>query len=128
MCSKLNNLLLSANDADVAKAIDHVLAIYGHIDALILNAAILEPLGRIGDDDTPISAWKSHFDINFFSLVSVIKASLPSLRASDLGGRVIFVSSGAAVTGKYVNRLENDSAIDSKPDQGKVLIMQAKRL
>ena len=50
------------------------------------------------------------------------------MRASDLGGRIVFVSSGAAVTGKYVNSIENDSVVDSKPDQGKVLIMQAKQL
>ena len=46
-----------------------------------------------------MSAWRSHFDVNFFSLVTALKAALLSLRESELGGRVIFVSSGAAVKG-----------------------------
>lgn len=50
-------------------------------------------------DDTPLSAWKNHFDVNFFSLVTALKATLSALRQSELGGRVVFVSSGAALRG-----------------------------
>ena len=71
---------------------------YKHIDGLILNAGILEPVGSIGGD-TPLSAWKNHFDVNFFSLVTALKAALPALRKGELGGKVVFVSSGAAVKG-----------------------------
>jgi NAD(P)-dependent dehydrogenase (short-subunit alcohol dehydrogenase family) len=71
---------------------------YRGIDGLILNAGVLDPMCRIGSD-TSLDEWRAHFDINFFSLVSALKAALPALRASDLGGRVVFVSSGAAVGG-----------------------------
>lgn len=71
---------------------------FQYIDGLVLNAATIDPLCRIGDR-TPLSAWHSHFDTNFFSLVVALKAALPALRETELGGRVVFVSSGAAVKG-----------------------------
>jgi NAD(P)-dependent dehydrogenase (short-subunit alcohol dehydrogenase family) len=71
---------------------------YHHIDGLILNAGVLDPIGSIGDDTT-IASWKDHFDVNFFSLVTALKAALPSLRQSTLGARVIFISSGNSVKG-----------------------------
>ena len=71
---------------------------YGHIDGLVLNAAIVDPIHRIGDD-TPLSSWKKHFDVNFFSLIIAIKATLPYLRESVGQGKIVFVSSGAALGG-----------------------------
>ncbi|KAG5648999.1 hypothetical protein DXG03_000348 [Asterophora parasitica] len=88
----------SANESALNDAIAKAEQAYKHIDGLILNAGILDPLGPIGGD-APISAWKNHFDVNFFSLVTALKAALPALRKSDLGGKVVFVSSGAAVKG-----------------------------
>ncbi|KAJ3710481.1 hypothetical protein C8R42DRAFT_699806 [Lentinula raphanica] len=87
-----------ANENAVLESVNKTIEKYHHIDGLVLNAAVLEPMCRIGDD-TPISAWKTHFDVNFFSLVTSIKAALPSLRRSDLRGKIVFVSSGAAVKG-----------------------------
>ncbi|KAG6378658.1 hypothetical protein JVT61DRAFT_12928 [Boletus reticuloceps] len=66
------------------------------LDGLILNAGTLDPLTRIGDPTVPLDAWRYHFDVNFFSLVSALKVALPALRSSPITGRVIFVSSGAA--------------------------------
>ncbi|KAG6902238.1 hypothetical protein C0995_002870 [Termitomyces sp. Mi166 len=91
-------LILSANESSINHAITRAEQTYKHIDGLVLNAGILEPLGPIGGD-SPLSAWKNHFDVNFFSLVTVLKVGLPALRKSELGGRVVFVSSGAAVKG-----------------------------
>ncbi|KAI0375600.1 short-chain dehydrogenase [Pilatotrama ljubarskyi] len=72
---------------------------YKRIDGLILNAGVLEPLGKIASEEITLDQWKQHFDINFFSLVTAIRATLPELRKSPIGGRVVFVSSGAAVGG-----------------------------
>jgi len=84
------------------KALSNAIAIgaahYKGLDGLILNAGILDPLCRIGDD-TPLESWRKHFDVNFFSLVTALKIGLPYLRKSELTGRVVFVSSGAAVKG-----------------------------
>ena len=59
---------------------------------------MLDPLCRIGDN-TPLESWKKSFDINFFSLVTALKVGIPYLRKSELTGRVVFVSSGAAEKG-----------------------------
>ncbi|KAG6893458.1 hypothetical protein C0992_009878, partial [Termitomyces sp. T32_za158] len=87
-----------ANESSLNDAIVRAERRYKHIDGLILNAGLLEPLGPIGGG-SPLSAWKNHFDVNFFSLVTALKAGLPALRKSELGGRVVFVSSGSAVKG-----------------------------
>jgi NAD(P)-dependent dehydrogenase (short-subunit alcohol dehydrogenase family) len=80
-------------------AIRSVPAKYGRLDALVLNAGALDPMTRITSLDTPLDAWRAHFDVNVFSLVTALKAAVPSLRESPCGGKVIFVSSGAAVGG-----------------------------
>jgi NAD(P)-dependent dehydrogenase (short-subunit alcohol dehydrogenase family) len=52
---------------------------------------------RIDDAKSTLQSWKEVFDVNFFSLVSILKHSLVHLRNSQ--GKVVFVSSGAAVGG-----------------------------
>ncbi|THH15215.1 hypothetical protein EW146_g5237 [Bondarzewia mesenterica] len=71
------------------------------IDSLILNAGTLEPLGRIDSQANTLDAWKANFDVNFFSLITALKAALPALRQSLSGGKVVFVSSGAATGNTY---------------------------
>ena len=87
----------SADEVALTSAIARAKETFHHIDGLVLNAGTLDPC-RIGDN-TPLGVWRSHFEINFFSLVTALKAALLSLRESELGGRVIFISSGAAVKG-----------------------------
>ncbi|KAG0706628.1 hypothetical protein DFH29DRAFT_900532 [Suillus ampliporus] len=77
----------------IASGKDH----FGQIDGLILNAATLDYMGRIDNPDISLDGWKRHFDVNFFSLVTTIRATLPALREST--GRIVFVSSGAAIGG-----------------------------
>ena len=91
-------IICSSNEKALFNAIAAGVAQYRGLDALILNAGVIDPLCRIGDD-TPLESWKQSFDVNFFSLVTALKASLPYLRKSKLTGRVVFVSSGAAVKG-----------------------------
>ena len=50
-------------------------------------------------EEVPLEGWKSHFDVNFFSLITAVQAGLPHLRNSELGGRMVFVSSGSATKG-----------------------------
>ncbi|TFY74914.1 hypothetical protein EWM64_g9099 [Hericium alpestre] len=71
----------------------------GHLDALVLNAGVLEPLGRIGSPESSLDGWRSHFEVNLFSCVNAVKVALPALRKSKYTGRVIFTSSGSAVGG-----------------------------
>ena len=90
--------LSSADDPALTNALARAEQVYHHIDGLVLNAGTCDPMDYIGGQSS-ISDWKKHFDVNFFSLVSALKATLPGLRKSELGGRVVFVSSGAAVNG-----------------------------
>ncbi|KAJ7590913.1 hypothetical protein C8J56DRAFT_783235 [Mycena floridula] len=85
-------LVFRTDEIALTKAINE----QGKLDAIILNAGTLDPLCRIGDE-TPLTAWKTHFEVNFFSLITAIKAALPALRSQT--GRIVFVSSGAAVKG-----------------------------
>ncbi|CAE6426821.1 unnamed protein product [Rhizoctonia solani] len=78
-------------------AVDLAKSKFGRLDGLILNAGVLEPIGRIGSSELSIESWKTVFDVNFFSLLHLIKAGLPLLRESH--GRVVLVSSGAATKG-----------------------------
>ncbi|KAF9268047.1 NAD(P)-binding protein [Marasmius fiardii PR-910] len=87
-----------SDEAGLMNAIKRGHDTFKHIDGLILNAGTLDPLCRIGDG-TPLSSWRSHFEGNFFYLVSAVQAALPALCSSEFGGRVVFVSSGAAVKG-----------------------------
>ena len=86
-----------ANEAALTNVISTVIKTHNRLDGLVLNAGVLEPLGPIVDENTPLAAWKSHFDVNFFSLIPALQASVPALRLGQ--GRVVFVSSGAAVGG-----------------------------
>lgn len=77
----------------------HAAEKYHGIDALILNAGILDPVGKVADSSIPLDEWKRHFDVNFFSLITAVRGALPALRKSRHGGRIVFVSSGAAAKG-----------------------------
>jgi NAD(P)-dependent dehydrogenase (short-subunit alcohol dehydrogenase family) len=88
-----------SDEEGLTRAIGLAEKTYRHIDGLILNAAVLDPVGRIDSSDATMTQWRKHFDINFFSLVTALRAALPGLRKSSFGGRVVFVSSGSAVGG-----------------------------
>ncbi|THH10107.1 hypothetical protein EW145_g1536 [Phellinidium pouzarii] len=95
-------LTLEADVTDeraVREAVGLVVKIYQRIDALVLNAGVIQPFGRIEDSGTTTDSWRAHFDLNFFSLLYTVQAALPALRASTCGGRIVFISSGAAVSG-----------------------------
>lgn len=91
--------MIRADETATREAVNLAIKTYQHLDALVLNAGVLDPLGRLDSPDFSTDAWRQHFNINFFSLLYTVQAALPALRASDFGGRVIFVSSGAAVGG-----------------------------
>lgn len=67
-----------------------------HIHSIVSNAGILEPVDNIVNFRS--KEWKEHFDINFFSVVSLVTKCLPYMEG-DAGshGNVIMVSSGASV-------------------------------
>ncbi|GAA6061185.1 hypothetical protein JCM10212_002398 [Sporobolomyces blumeae] len=97
-----------ANDQDNKAAVDVAIQSFGRLDALVLNAGTLHPLGTHRTLHTHLDEYKSLFDVNFFSLVSIVGHALPYLTSREskrdlapgsVAGRVILVSSGAAVGG-----------------------------
>lgn len=75
------------------RIVEQTLAHFGQIDALINNAAILEPVKRLSQ--TTSAEWEHNLRINLLSVVMLTASALPALR--ERAGRVINVSSGAAV-------------------------------
>ncbi|KAG2227934.1 hypothetical protein INT45_011957 [Circinella minor] len=65
---------------------------WGKLDALIANAGVIEPLASVANVN--IEEFKRSFDINFFSIVSLVQEALPHLRKSK--GSIIMVSSAIA--------------------------------
>ena len=96
---RLKHNLSSADEGALTRAIGLAEKTYQHIDGLILNAAVIDPMGKVTAPATSLGQWKEHFDVNFFSLITALRAASPALRHSDLGGRVVFVSSGSATGG-----------------------------
>jgi NAD(P)-dependent dehydrogenase (short-subunit alcohol dehydrogenase family) len=69
------------------------ITISGRIDAVINNAGVLGPIQPVREADP--AEWTRNWDINVLGPLMLVKEALPELRTR--GGRVINVSSGAAV-------------------------------
>ncbi|MBN1964739.1 MAG: SDR family NAD(P)-dependent oxidoreductase [Anaerolineae bacterium] len=82
-----------ADPADCQRLVARTLARFGRIDALVNNAAMLEPVSRL--DTVEAGAWEHLMRVNVTGPLQLTQAALPALR--DSGGRVINVSSGAAI-------------------------------
>ncbi|GAA5854001.1 hypothetical protein JCM9279_003758 [Rhodotorula babjevae] len=106
-------LIISKGDVSIEDdnkaAVDVALQSFGRLDALILNAGTLHPLGAVSSLSGPrLDELKQLFDVNFFALVAILAHAIPHLRTRDgkeglaegePAGRVILVSSGAATGG-----------------------------
>ncbi|KAK3489213.1 uncharacterized protein B0T23DRAFT_196479 [Neurospora hispaniola] len=75
------------------RAVELALISYGKLDGVVVNHGVLTPITRLAD--ASIEDWKSHYDVNVFSALSIVKEAIPHLRATK--GKIIFVSSGAAI-------------------------------
>ncbi|KAJ3342107.1 hypothetical protein HDU93_003323 [Gonapodya sp. JEL0774] len=86
-----------------ARAVNAAVGKFGGLDAVLHNAAVLDPLSPI--DTSSDVEWKRSFDINFHSAVALTKVALPHLRESTKRrgelAKLIFVSSGAAEHAYY---------------------------
>ncbi|OAL45656.1 NAD(P)-binding protein [Pyrenochaeta sp. DS3sAY3a] len=79
----------STSERAVQAAIDRT----NRLDSVILNAAILKPIGPVAD--TSIDAWKKLFDVNFFGPLHSIQVALPYLRKSR--GQILLTSTGVSL-------------------------------
>ncbi|KAH9994729.1 NAD(P)-binding protein [Xylariaceae sp. FL0662B] len=86
----------TADFADLKVApriIDSALKAFGKIDGIVVSHGVISPMTKIFESDA--EEWRYVYDINVFSVVALIKEAIPELRKSK--GRVVFLSSGAAV-------------------------------
>jgi len=86
-----------SDSAVSAKAVQVALEKYGSVDSLVANAGVLDPVDAVAKAN--VDKWKTLFDINFFSVVELVRQALPLLKKSN--GRVVAVSSGASTKPYY---------------------------
>ena len=74
------------------KAVDSTLDRFGRIDAVVNNAAIVQPISAVARTDP--ADWRHNLEVNLLGPFNLIRASAEALRQQK--GRVVNVSSGAA--------------------------------
>jgi NAD(P)-dependent dehydrogenase (short-subunit alcohol dehydrogenase family) len=94
--SRVLTLKLDVNEgSDIKSAVNAAMVRFGQIDVLINNAGYgLE--GAI--EETPIAQAKQQFDTNFFGLMAVTQAVLPTMRTQG-SGYIVNVASVAGLRG-----------------------------
>lgn len=65
---------------------------FGRLDALVNNAAIVEPLQKIATAE--IEKWRYNLSVNLLGPFYLVRAAIPELRKQK--GRIIHIGSGAA--------------------------------
>ncbi|CCK71429.1 sepiapterin reductase family protein KNAG_0H00130 [Huiozyma naganishii CBS 8797] len=82
------------DNAKVTELVELAVKDSGKLDSLVANAGVLDPVQDVHNID--VNGWKKLYDINFFSIVSLVGIAVPHLEKTQ--GNVIFVSSDASDT------------------------------
>jgi len=83
--------------AAVAALVEQALARFGRIDVLVNNAGIYPNTPVLEMDE---AEWDAVFDVNVKGMFLVAKAVAAAMVARGEGGRIVNISSGAAVSGR----------------------------
>jgi NAD(P)-dependent dehydrogenase (short-subunit alcohol dehydrogenase family) len=91
---EIGEIICVPADVRREKDVKKLFKVVDRLDILVNNAGGMEHYGQF--DDAPLDAWRSTFELNLFSAVSITRAALPLLRkstgcivniASDVGRR-----------------------------------------
>lgn len=86
-------------DEEVDALWEEALAWRGHIDTLVLNAAMMWPHGGVDDDeDTWLESWQRHQQVNVLAQARLMRAAVRHYRERG-GGVIILMSSWVAQRG-----------------------------
>ena len=90
------SLLADVGDLEQVRAVvDTAVERFGRLDALISNAGVLSPNGRIHNLDT--EDWERAFRVNVMGSVNGIRAAVPVMRAQK-SGAIVLTASVAGMT------------------------------
>lgn len=87
-----------SEDADVARIVADTIREFGRLDAVVNNAGVGEVIER---EDLDQAAFERALRYNLLSAFLVSQAAIPHLQAR--GGRLVFLSSGAARSGGRIS-------------------------
>lgn len=93
-------LSLAADVSDMEateRAVSTAIAALGPPTLLVTSAGIVIP-GMF--EEMPADAFRRTMDVNYFGTLHVVRAALPAMR-SRKSGRIVLISSGAALVGLY---------------------------
>jgi NAD(P)-dependent dehydrogenase (short-subunit alcohol dehydrogenase family) len=82
-----------ARFSQVEAAVARARELFGRLDVMVNNAAVIEPIGPLAKSDP--EAWGRATDINFKGIYHGLRAALPVMRAQN-GGIILNMGSGAA--------------------------------
>ncbi|EDO15829.1 hypothetical protein Kpol_1057p17 [Vanderwaltozyma polyspora DSM 70294] len=86
-----------SKEENIKQLVDRAIGKHGRLDSVIANAGVLAPVQDV--NHIAVDEWKRLFDVNFFSIVSLVKLTIDYI--SKTNGNYIFVSSGASVKSYY---------------------------
>jgi len=87
------------DDRQIDRLWEDAVAWQGHIDTLVLNAAMMWPHGGVDDDeDTWLASWQRHQQVNVLAQARLMRAAVRHYRERG-GGVIILMSSWVAQRG-----------------------------
>jgi NAD(P)-dependent dehydrogenase (short-subunit alcohol dehydrogenase family) len=87
-----------AQEDDVARLVDEVVAQCGGVDILVNNAGLYASLEMRAFDQIPLEEWRQVMDVNVASMFLMCRAVVPVMRGRG-GGRIVNISSGTPFRG-----------------------------
>jgi 3-oxoacyl-[acyl-carrier protein] reductase len=82
-----------SGDAACRAIVERAIQVFGHVTALVNNAGVYGPMGRIEDVDW--SQWVSAMQVNLFGTVQMCRHLIPHLRERGYG-KIVNLSGGGA--------------------------------